>query len=251
MSSCFIDKTKQIERFNPEISVEELPVGEEEYKKYFMKDDNIDFKKLRLTNIGSYSIARPDIAEKITEQIKKDHGEHITITDAFGNMGGMTCILAKTFDKVNSVEIVPTHCEVLQNNIDVYGLTKKVKVTCGDYMDYMNTLEQDVIVFDPPWGGTDYKKQKYLKLGLNNMNIVCVINKIMNRAKSIYMMVPHNYSFKDLDMLNSNIRYTKRKLEPERNNFSKYLLVFSAKERTARARSVKRTASRRLSLKGK
>lgn len=227
---CFITDDKKVIPFNPEIDVEEIEVTEDIYQKYFPKDDSVDFKKLRMSNIGKYSIVNPTIQENIIAQIEKDLGStDKTITDSFGNMGGMTISFAKVFSKVNTCEIVPLHCEILKNNIKQYGLTDKVNVICGDYMDHMNKLKQDAIIFDPPWGGTDYKTVKELQLSINNVNICCIIDYLLPKTKFIYLMVPPNYKFSDLKLVNKKYKVERIKLQPTRGKNSKILLVFSNK----------------------
>lgn len=222
---CFLSDTKKILKFEPEIDVEEIPVTKELYDKFFPKDDNVDYRNLRLSNIGSYSIAHPKIASMLAKQISEDmKSTDITVTDAFGNMGGMSIAFASKFKQVNTCEIVPLHCDILKNNLKQYKLEDKVNLQCVDYMDVMKKLKQDVIVFDPPWGGTDYKKEKHLKLGINNVNIICIINELAGKAKFIYMMVPPNYSFSDLRMLSPEYSICMKKLEPERGDNSKLIL---------------------------
>lgn len=225
--ACFLSKQKKVIPFVPEIDVKEVEVTKEKYEKYFPQDKLVDHTKLRLSNIGEYSIARPNIAELIADSVFADIGESGTVTDAFGNMGGLSIALAKKFSNVNTCEIVPTHCEILTNNLEQYGLLKKVKLHCGDYMKVMTDLKQDAVVLDPPWGGTDYKDKKYIDLGMNNVNIICIINKLLNHAKHIYMMVPHNYKFEDLQLIDPSCLVSMKKLEPERKQRSKMLLRFT------------------------
>jgi len=241
---CFLGKQKKIIPFVPEIEVEEVSVTKEKYTKYFPEQEDLDYTKLRLSNIGEYSIARPNIAAMIADSVLTDIGESSTVTDAFGNMGGMTIALAQRFSKVNTCEIVPKHCEILQNNLEQYGLLEKVNIKCGDYMDVMKSLNQDAVVLDPPWGGTDYKNKKYIDLGLNNVNIICIINKLLTKAKYIYMMVPHNYKYEDLRLIDPKCEIVMKKLEPERKQNSKMLLRFS-KTKTGGVRSNNKTRRHR------
>lgn len=241
---CFIEKHKKVVPFKPETKVEETVVTKEKYEKFFPPDDNVDYSKLRLSNIGEYSIARPHIAELIADTVLKDVGENATVTDAFGNMGGMTIALAKRFSKVNTCEIVPTHCDILENNLEQYGLLEKVNIICGDYMDNMNKLDQTAIILDPPWGGTSYKQHKNIDLAMNNVNIICIINKLLDVAKYIYMMVPQNYKFEDLRLIDPKTAIYMKKIEPERKHNSKMLLRFSklktgGKNKTLRRRKQK------------
>jgi predicted RNA methylase len=226
-TACFLGKQKKIIPFEPEIDVKEIEVTKEKYEKYFPQDKSIDHTKLQLSNIGEYSISRPLTAALIADSIRSDVGESATVTDAFGNMGGMTIALAMKMSNVNTCEIVPTHCKMLKNNVDQYGLSEKVTIHCGDYMKVMKDLKQDAIFFDPPWGGTDYKDKKYIDLGINNVNIICIINKLLAHAKYIYMLVPHNYKLEDIQLMDPNCLVSMKKLEPERKQRSKLLLRFT------------------------
>lgn len=133
-----------------------------------------------MTNVGIYSIATPEISRSICNYILKYLGtSKITITDALGNVGGMTLMFAHLFDKTNVCEIIPLHCKILSNNLKVYGLLDKVNIICGDYYyECMLKLKQDVIFLDPPWGGHGYKESTDLSLCINNVNIACIINKL-------------------------------------------------------------------------
>ena len=89
---------------------------------------------------------------------------------------------------------MPLHCKILENNINVYGL-KNVKMYCYDYYQIMRKLKQDVIFFDPPWGGRSYVNECAMSLGINNVNIVSIINLLIDSASCIVLRVPHNYNY--------------------------------------------------------
>ena len=95
----------------------------------------------------------------------------------------------------NSVEIMKIHCDMLDNNIKQYKLSKTVKIYCNDYLNIMMDLKQDVIFFDPPWGGKNYKSIKYLNLYLDNVDIVDITNKLKDNSKLIILRVPKNFNF--------------------------------------------------------
>ena len=69
-----------------------------------------------------------------------------------------------------------------------------------DYLDKIPQLEQDVVFFDPPWGGPDYKSSKHLDLYLNNIHMAEIINfLIINTVtKVVAMRVPRNFNFLNL-----------------------------------------------------
>ena len=206
--NCYINKSNlNIIPFIPEKEPDEIKVTEELYKKLFMKDDKIKYNDLKISNIGIYSITRPNMASKICKEIHKLMNTFdITITDALGNVGGMTMSLAKYFSKVNTCEIIPLHCDIIKNNLQVYNLENKVNVINDDYMNIMFKLNQDIIFFDPPWSGEEYKNKDGVVLGINNINIYCIINKLLHHAKYILLLIPYNYSSMDLLKIYSTIQ---------------------------------------------
>jgi len=163
----------------------------------FPQDKNVDFRDLMISNVSEYSVDRPEDAEYICK-IMKSHlpkRKSLVVTDATSNVGGGTIAFAKNFSKVNAVELEEVHCKALHNNLKKYKLDKKVKIYCDSYLDMMDELKQDIIYFDPPWGGRDYKKKYFMDLFLGDMNMIDVIRQVKNKTKLIVFKVPKNYNF--------------------------------------------------------
>ena len=194
---CYLDQeTPQIIKFIPEEIPKEIPITYKIFIRYF-PSCCLNFNSLKISNIGLYSIAKPDVALAITKCLfNLTKSNESVITDALANVGGMTITFAKYFNKVNACEIVPLHCEMLTNNLKTYMLDKKVNVICDDYMNVMKSITQDIIFFDPPWGGKKYKNKSTIPLGINNVNIVCIVNDLLNYSKYIAIRVPFNFQFK-------------------------------------------------------
>jgi trimethylguanosine synthase len=231
-TNCFCDTNKKVVKFIPEIEPEEITVTKNIFNYKFPKfNSKIDFTKLRMSNIGMYSIAKPNMAQNICKYIEKYiKTRNITITDALGNMGGMTLIFAHTFDVVNVCEIITLHCDILKNNLKVYNLIDKVNVVCGDYYEQMFKFKQDVIFFDPPWGGPSYGEQKELQLCINNVNITCIIIKLLKNAKYIFLLVPSNYDFNNFlkHISKENIKINIHSLCDKLDGNSKLLIVIKS-----------------------
>lgn len=226
---CFCSSTKKIIKYNPNFAINEVPVTRAIFDKKFPKFKKVNPSLLKITNVGLYSIATPYISKSICNYILKYlHTTKITITDALGNVGGMTLMFAHIFNKINVCEIIPLNCKVLSNNLSVYGLLHKVNIICGDYFDHMLKLKQDVIFLDPPWGGYDYKKVAELSLCLNNINIAC-IHKLLKYTKYIFLLVPSNfnfdYFFKKLFKLNKNVKINLHSLCDKLDGTAKILIV--------------------------
>jgi 16S rRNA G966 N2-methylase RsmD len=144
-----------------------------------------------------YSVTQKEDANEIIKIIQKYQPDlnQLIITDATAGVGGDTINFALKFKQVNAIEIAKTHCDILQHNIDVYRL-KNVIVHCTNYLDIMKKIKQDIIYFDPPWGGIEYKEQKELQLFLKDQTIEDVIKILLNDAKMFVVKVPFNFDLK-------------------------------------------------------
>lgn len=195
----------------------------------FPQAKNINRKKLKMTNISVYSMIKPKRAEFLSKIIlEKVKSKDIIITDATANVGGSTINFASNFKKVNAIEIVPTHCNCLRNNLKVYNLLHKVDIYCKDYLDIMMNLKQDVVYFDPPWGGRDYKNSNKIDLFLSNINIIDIINKLYGKVKLVIMYMPRNYN---IEKFRTQTKFknveTKNLYRKDNKTIHSYLLVIS------------------------
>ena len=189
---------KNRKNFVPEIEPKLIPYNEKIWKKIFSKKDKLDYSKLQLSNIGIYSIFYPNCANELAKTIRTYvDGKKATITDATANMGGATIAFAKHFDKVNAVEIVKLHCDILETNLRVYDIKDKVDIHCIDYLDIGEKLEQDVVFFDPPWGGKSYKNQMLMNMYLDSIPINAIIKELV-KNNIVAIRVPFNYDFKKI-----------------------------------------------------
>ncbi len=177
--------------------------------KTFPKAPGVNYAKLQLTNIAKYSVAKPHISNglmavlnDLLDQYPSLFTVDSTITETNGGVAGLTIKMLEKFKNINVVEINPVHVQMIQNNIKVYRLddaSKNIQIYNNDYLDIMYDLEQDIIVSDPPWGGYTYKNQKSLKLGLNNVSIVHIINSLYEagRFKVFILLAMSNFDIQD------------------------------------------------------
>lgn len=189
-------------RFVPEIDPVLIKYDKKYWNSVFKTRKNVDKKKLQLSNIGAYSIVKPNIANSMAKILYKyvSNIKNPVITDATSNMGGMTIAFAKYFYKINAVEVVPLHCKILENNLKVHKLYDKINIICDNYIDVYDKINQDIIFFDPPWGGKDYKNKNLIHLKLDNLNMHNIFQEIINSniCKYVAITLPHNYDFSKL-----------------------------------------------------
>ena len=202
---CYINKKYKLMKFIPEKNIEKLPYDKKLWDRVFIPKKGVDIKELELTNIGKYSIAKKDVTEELPELIKSFYKiipakyqkkiKDLIITESNGGLGGITIGVAPYFKQINTVEITKPHTEIIKHNLNIYGI-KNVKVINSDYMDVLFNLKQDIIIADPPWGGPQAKRIPNLRLGLNNVDIVCIINELYkkNAFQMFILVAPYNFA---------------------------------------------------------
>uniref|UniRef100_A0A6C0JQF3 Trimethylguanosine synthase n=1 Tax=viral metagenome TaxID=1070528 RepID=A0A6C0JQF3_9ZZZZ len=170
----------------------------------FPRKEGIDYRLLKTTDEGSYSITRRRDAERIMIILRNifKNMSSMTITDATGCIGGDTLNFASQFSHVHSIEINEQNFDALSNNVNVYGYNN-ITLYHGDAVKLYN-WNTNVLYIDPPWGGKDYKKHKYLDLTLSGLRLDCWLEQILsrkNRPQFIALKLPANYNFNRLNFL--------------------------------------------------
>ena len=176
---------------------EERQLANVENVSYFFnrEDKNIDLKQLKFTKRSIYEITPWKEANVVSRNIKKYFNyDNITITDATASIGGNSISFLNNGFTVNSVEIDPNTCSFLKNNISTFKYDTN-KVICGDYTEIFRDLLQDVVFFDPPWGGKEYNNYSIIDMFLSDINIIDLIKTILDerRAKLVVLKSPVNF----------------------------------------------------------
>ena len=148
--------------------------------------------KLVLDYEASYSVTDQVTADKITRDVCMYVQEDAIITDGTACVGGNTYSFAKIFRNVNAIEIDPSRYSYLKNNMSVLGL-EHVSCICGDVYDICQTMYQDVLFLDPPWGGPDYKQNNNIQLYLSSRELSDVCIDLSLYCKYIALKVPINF----------------------------------------------------------
>ena len=132
--------------------------------------------------------------------------KHLVMTDMTAGVGGNVLNFSKFFKYVNAIEIDRTRYEYLKKNISIYNYIN-VNCYCDNSVNMLidnKTISQDILFFDPPWGGKLYKLHDSLKLFLRREEeeddesnpIEKIIKNILeNETKMAVVKLPKNYDF--------------------------------------------------------
>lgn len=136
------------------------------------------------------------------------------ITDATAGAGGNVLSFANYFMNVNAIEFDTTRYTFLTNNIEAYNLNN-VNHYCDNCLNLIHNIYQDILFFDPPWGGKDYKEKINLRLKIANIPIETIILNLFDITitkhvpKIIAIKLPKNY---DLRFLYNNISHLNKQI---------------------------------------
>ena len=128
-------------------------------------------------------------AIQINNIIKMYSTPEYIITDATACIGGNSYYFLKYFKSVNLVEPNLENFNILKINTNYQTNTFNCSYNWVKFM-----LKQNIVYFDPPWGGSDYKSKKKVDLYLDNINVLDVINEIYNYTEIVCLKVPNNFN---------------------------------------------------------
>lgn len=188
------------------------------FPRWVIKQDS-DYKYF-ITTVGSinYSLM-PFHKNQVRDFIKKYYAESRgdlphTIVDASAHIGVDTINFASLYTDANiiSYEFNPKTYEILKKNVETFCQVKqwnpaRFSVRQGDIVHALlhdHNLKCDMLFFDPPWGGKDYKK--YDKMSLHyvssgqSYNVSDLICEYLERNPKTCVMLrtPYNYKFSDI-----------------------------------------------------
>ena len=126
------------------------------------------------------------------------------IMDCTACVGGDTLGFANIFEHVISIEIDKKIYDMLVNNIKVYNLSNIhcYNENCINILKKINYIP--IIYFDPPWGGSEYKKYFNLRLKISNIPIEDITANLLGKRyckiapKMVIYKLPKNYDFEYL-----------------------------------------------------
>jgi predicted RNA methylase len=177
-----------------------MEINTDYLKTIFPENDNLH--QIQTDEEGLFSISSKNVSRFICNIIKKylrnSNYEEVVITDATAGIGGNTIGFMGSYGSVNSVEINSDRFKYLVNNVNLYFKENKYNVNFfnDDYLNIYKNLKQDIVFFDPPWGGKDYKSNDNISLFLSGKNIISLCNDLRDYTNLIIIKVPKNFNIK-------------------------------------------------------
>ena len=198
---------------------------------YYLKPS--DYQKLQGDEEGLYSISKPNAAIQINTHIQQCFpGTNIeTILDCTGGIGGNTIFFASIANAVTSCEVNLSRYRMLRNNVNLYEKFRD-KINCLNISSLEILYNEiycyyDVIFMDPPWGGTDYKKNPSIKLCLGDVPIENIAKHLLEQksCKVLMFKLPIQYQMDDFNKLILKFQRSNERIEMIERNISKMKLV--------------------------
>ena len=122
----------------------------------------------------------------------------LSITDACACTGACAVVLGRHFSAVEAVEIDAGRCDALRANVALCG-AEAVSVHQGDYNALWDTLRQDIVFLDVPWGGPEYVEAEGSACdALGDVTLVDVVLRLRQRASVVALRLPTKGRF-DVD----------------------------------------------------
>jgi 16S rRNA G966 N2-methylase RsmD len=172
-------------------------------EEYFPAIPGINMSKLQMAPNSAYSITKPKDAKQIEQFINKHIGaKNLAILDGTANVGGdvINFALNPNVARVVAIEINPDTFVMLENNIRIFKLEKKIQAIHGNSLDIIGKCADgehfDILFLDAPWGGTSYKAQKFLDLEISGKKLADVVGMAQKcrNIDNIILKIPFNYN---------------------------------------------------------
>ena len=166
--------------------------------------NNLQINDETLTYITTYKISQL-ITDIIISNIPFNINlKNIIIFDMTACIGGDSITFSKNFGNVISCEDNTIFYNMLINNLNVYDVKNIITHNEDSLLIYKNYSNIDILYIDPPWGGKDYKKQKKLRLKINEKYVDEIVNDCFSqetKIKLIVLKLPKNYDLYELYQL--------------------------------------------------
>lgn len=151
------------------------------------------YQEAEITPESKYSSLLPWHVNQVREIFTDEELDPSLIVDANAHIGADTWNFSQIYPNADiiSIELDPENFRLLQHNTRF----AKKHLMRGDALEIIPQLNHiDLLYFDPPWGGRDYKTQDKIDLYLSGQNIGQVVERFLDRASVIVLKTPYNFN---------------------------------------------------------
>lgn len=177
----------------------QLEIDDESIKYITFASSAQEITNIIMNNLIDFPCPKNTTKEKWDTISLDKRMKFLVITEMTAGVGGNVLNFSKYFKYVNAIEIDTRRCNYLDKNIKLYGFNN---VNCYNEDSYKLLVEkddivQDIIFFDPPWGGKDYKLHTNLRLNFGDKTTEIVCRNLLQKESTnmIVMKLPNNYDF--------------------------------------------------------
>ena len=177
---------------------------------------NIPFnirKKLKYDETALFSLTDYKNADKISNIIKNlpDINDNSLIIDGTASIGGNSYSFSKYFNNIKAIELDKNRFDMLNHNIELLNLDN-IETINDNVVNFINNNENigDIIFFDPPWGGVEYKSKDKIDLYFtyqdNRIDIFDLCTDLYKKkVKYVIIKVPNNVNDEKLSLFKNSI----------------------------------------------
>lgn len=135
----------------------------------------------------------------------------LTITEGTGGNGGDSFRFAEYFKHVNCIEYNLEYVSIIKYNLDILKI-KNIDIYHSNYLTVLNeeSVTQDLVYLDPPWGGDSYRDTSNTSLFLGKIPIYVVCKRILSTkiALAVFLKVPLNFDLQEFMKQGQGMRVT-------------------------------------------
>jgi 16S rRNA G966 N2-methylase RsmD len=194
-----------------------LMIDEESLKYITYATSAQEITNIIMNNLSDFPCPKLVEKEKWEEKTLNKKMKKLVITEMTAGVGGNVLNFANHFKYVNAIEIDSVRYNFLNKNVQLYNYNNVNCYNCNslDLLIEKDDIVQDIIFFDPPWGGKNYKMFTALRLIFEQYSIeeICKILFKRSQNKMIVMKLPNNYDFDYLNKELEDFKITQISLE--------------------------------------
>jgi 16S rRNA G966 N2-methylase RsmD len=163
-----------------------------------------DYSKFRIAPQSVISCLRPTMCKQVGDIVRKHFGDTYEIRDIMDATANIGCDSINFFHRfgasIISIEIDETIHNLLAMNHQNFNVDGHA--VHGNCLDFIKGFKKwmDFVYFDPPWGGSKYKKKIKMMLYLNHNNrkvpIYTVVDMVFTEGftNTVVIKVPRNFN---------------------------------------------------------